>query len=173
MKAQTVIWGAANSVLYMQLKRHSDFCCYHRYFNYRTTRFLAEEGFYKFHNWFDDRAWYPLGRIIGGTIYPGKMMFRTLSFFKTGWKVLERMGNTCHASSRMVVVFCQTYLEQIKILLVLKRLYLAVWRSGIAPCWMRFDSYFQVLHLLVLFFCIWKICDFLPMEHLSFPLFQV
>lgn len=43
-----------------------------RYFNYRTTRFLAEEGFYKFHNWFDDRAWYPLGRIIGGTIYPGK-----------------------------------------------------------------------------------------------------
>ncbi|XP_073685314.1 dolichyl-diphosphooligosaccharide--protein glycosyltransferase subunit STT3A [Garra rufa] len=40
------------------------------YFNYRTTRFLAEEGFYKFHNWFDDRAWYPLGRIIGGTIYP-------------------------------------------------------------------------------------------------------
>lgn len=43
-----------------------------RYFNYRTTRFLAEEGFYKFHNWFDDRAWYPLGRIIGGTIYPGR-----------------------------------------------------------------------------------------------------
>ncbi|XP_077293631.1 catalytic subunit 3A of the oligosaccharyltransferase complex [Arctopsyche grandis] len=44
------------------------------YFNYRTTRYLAEEGFYKFHNWFDDRAWYPLGRIIGGTIYPGLMI---------------------------------------------------------------------------------------------------
>ncbi|KAL1140305.1 hypothetical protein AAG570_000237 [Ranatra chinensis] len=44
------------------------------YFNYRTTRYLAEEGFYKFHNWFDDRAWYPLGRIIGGTIYPGLMV---------------------------------------------------------------------------------------------------
>lgn len=41
------------------------------YFNYRTTNYLAEEGFYNFHNWFDDRAWYPLGRIIGGTIYPG------------------------------------------------------------------------------------------------------
>jgi asparagine N-glycosylation enzyme membrane subunit Stt3 len=38
------------------------------YFNYRTTKFLAEEGFYNFHNWFDDRAWYPLGRIIGGNI---------------------------------------------------------------------------------------------------------
>lgn len=44
------------------------------YFNYRTTRYLAEEGFYSFHNWFDDRAWYPLGRIIGGTIYPGLMV---------------------------------------------------------------------------------------------------
>ena len=45
-----------------------------RYFNFRTTRFLTEEGFYNFHNWFDDRAWYPLGRIIGGTIYPGLMV---------------------------------------------------------------------------------------------------
>ena len=44
------------------------------YFNYRTTKFLSEEGFYEFHNWFDDRAWYPLGRIIGGTIYPGLMV---------------------------------------------------------------------------------------------------
>ena len=43
-----------------------------RYFNYRTTKFLTQEGFYQFHNWFDDRAWYPLGRIIGGTIYPGE-----------------------------------------------------------------------------------------------------
>jgi len=42
------------------------------YFNYRTTKYLVEEGFYAFHNWFDEMAWYPLGRIIGGTIYPGK-----------------------------------------------------------------------------------------------------
>ena len=49
------------------------------YFNYRTTKYLADEGFYNFHNWFDDRAWYPLGRIIGGTIYPGLMI--TASFF--------------------------------------------------------------------------------------------
>lgn len=44
------------------------------YFNYRTTKYLSDEGFYAFHNWFDDRAWYPLGRIIGGTIYPGLMV---------------------------------------------------------------------------------------------------
>lgn len=56
------------------------------YFNYRTTRFLTEEGFYQFHNWFDDRAWYPLGRIIGGTIYPGLMvtsatLYNIMQFF--------------------------------------------------------------------------------------------
>jgi dolichyl-diphosphooligosaccharide--protein glycosyltransferase len=50
------------------------------YFNYRTTRFLTEEGFYNFHNWFDDRAWYPLGRIIGGTIYPGLMVTSALIY---------------------------------------------------------------------------------------------
>lgn len=50
------------------------------YFNYRTTRYLAEKGYYSFHNWFDDRAWYPLGRIIGGTIYPGLMITSTVLF---------------------------------------------------------------------------------------------
>lgn len=49
------------------------------YFNYRTTQYLTQEGYYSFHNWFDDRAWYPLGRIIGGTIYPGLMV--TSAFF--------------------------------------------------------------------------------------------
>lgn len=52
------------------------------YFNYRTTRYLTEEGFYNFHNWFDDRAWYPLGRIIGGTIYPG-LMVTSAAFYHT------------------------------------------------------------------------------------------
>jgi dolichyl-diphosphooligosaccharide---protein glycosyltransferase len=31
------------------------------------------EGFLDFLDWFDDRGWYPLGRTIGGTIYPGLM----------------------------------------------------------------------------------------------------
>jgi dolichyl-diphosphooligosaccharide--protein glycosyltransferase len=45
----------------------------HSWFNFRTTRYLVEEGFYAFHNWFDDATWYPLGRFIGGTVYPGLM----------------------------------------------------------------------------------------------------
>ncbi|XP_022749846.1 dolichyl-diphosphooligosaccharide--protein glycosyltransferase subunit STT3A-like isoform X1 [Durio zibethinus] len=41
------------------------------YFNYRVTQFLTKNGIYEFWNWFDDRTWYPLGRVIGGTVYPG------------------------------------------------------------------------------------------------------
>ncbi|XP_042482655.1 dolichyl-diphosphooligosaccharide--protein glycosyltransferase subunit STT3A [Macadamia integrifolia] len=41
------------------------------YFNYRVTQYLTKMGIYEFWNWFDDRTWYPLGRVIGGTVYPG------------------------------------------------------------------------------------------------------
>ena len=37
-------------------------------FNYRSTHYLVENGYYSFLNWFDERAWYPLGRIVGGTV---------------------------------------------------------------------------------------------------------
>eukprot|EP00474_Spongospora_subterranea_P008975 CRZ09433.1 hypothetical protein [Spongospora subterranea] len=43
------------------------------WFNFRTTKYLVSEGFYEFHNWFDEMSWYPYGRYIGGTIYPGLM----------------------------------------------------------------------------------------------------
>ncbi|XP_070550384.1 dolichyl-diphosphooligosaccharide--protein glycosyltransferase subunit STT3B-like [Ptychodera flava] len=44
------------------------------WFNYRSTHHLVSHGFYNFLNWFDERAWYPLGRIVGGTVYPGLMV---------------------------------------------------------------------------------------------------
>ncbi|KAK9508465.1 hypothetical protein O3M35_006018 [Rhynocoris fuscipes] len=44
------------------------------WFNYRATAYMVEHGFYNFLNWFDERAWYPLGRIVGGTVYPGLMI---------------------------------------------------------------------------------------------------
>lgn len=40
------------------------------YFNYRVTQFLSKKGFYELWNWFDPETWYPLGRVIGGTVYP-------------------------------------------------------------------------------------------------------
>ena len=43
-------------------------------FNYRTTVQLVENGYYDFVNWFDELSWYPLGRVVGGTVYPGIMV---------------------------------------------------------------------------------------------------
>ena len=66
------------------------------YFNYGTTKYLSDEGFYAFHNWFDDRAWYPLGRIIGGTIYPGLMVTSAvLHFFANLVNVTLEVRNVC------------------------------------------------------------------------------
>lgn len=43
------------------------------WFNYRTTRHLVESGLYEFWNWYDPESWYPLGRAVGPTVYPGLM----------------------------------------------------------------------------------------------------
>lgn len=43
------------------------------WFNYRCTEYLVQNGIFKFMNWFDETAWYPLGRVVGGTVYPGIM----------------------------------------------------------------------------------------------------
>jgi len=44
------------------------------WFNYRATYQMVTTNFYDFLNWFDELAWYPLGRIVGGTVYPGLMI---------------------------------------------------------------------------------------------------
>lgn len=41
------------------------------YFNYRATEYLWEHGWHAFSHWYDDMVWYPLGRPVGTTIYPG------------------------------------------------------------------------------------------------------
>ncbi|GJZ28534.1 dolichyl-diphosphooligosaccharide--protein glycosyltransferase subunit STT3A, partial [Tanacetum coccineum] len=40
-------------------------------FEQEKWSFLIKNGIYNFWNWFDDRTWYPLGQVIGGTVYPG------------------------------------------------------------------------------------------------------
>ncbi|KAI5285621.1 oligosaccharyl transferase stt3 subunit [Ascosphaera aggregata] len=44
------------------------------WFNFRATKYLVDNGFYSFWDWFDDRTWHPLGRVTGGTLYPGLMV---------------------------------------------------------------------------------------------------
>ena len=41
------------------------------WFNFRATQYLADHGTEKFFKWFDYMSWYPLGRPVGTTIYPG------------------------------------------------------------------------------------------------------
>jgi len=54
------------------------------WFNFRATKYLAENGWTKFFRWFDYKVWYPLGRPVGTTIYPG-MQILSVSL----WKVLN------------------------------------------------------------------------------------
>ncbi|CUS10326.1 unnamed protein product [Tuber aestivum] len=44
------------------------------WFNFRASKYLVKNGFYNFWDWFDDRTWHPLGRVTGGTLYPGLMV---------------------------------------------------------------------------------------------------
>jgi len=66
------------------------------YFNFRSTKYLVYEGIYEFLNWFDDASWYPLGRIVGGTVYPGLMftaagVYWVLHFFN----ITVQIRNIC------------------------------------------------------------------------------
>merc|ERR1719149_73129 len=57
------------------------------WFNFRATQYLADNGLYKFFHWFDYMVWYPLGRPVGTTIYPGMQMTSV-----TIWKVMNATG---------------------------------------------------------------------------------
>ena len=57
------------------------------WFNFRATEYLATHGWRKFFTWFDHRSWYPLGRPVGTTIYPGMQIASV-----TLWKILGVFG---------------------------------------------------------------------------------
>lgn len=51
------------------------------WFNYRATRVLDEKGRDYFYYWFDTESWYPLGRFVGFTVFPG-LMYTTVTIAK-------------------------------------------------------------------------------------------
>ena len=51
------------------------------WFNFRATQYLVDHGWRKFFKWYDHDSWYPLGRPIGTTIYPG-MQFTAAGIFR-------------------------------------------------------------------------------------------
>jgi dolichyl-diphosphooligosaccharide--protein glycosyltransferase len=48
------------------------------WFNFRATKFLVNNDFREFWNFFDSESWYPLGRNVGATVYPGLMVILML-----------------------------------------------------------------------------------------------
>ncbi|EIW72164.1 hypothetical protein TREMEDRAFT_41550 [Tremella mesenterica DSM 1558] len=70
-----LICGAAvGSRLFAVIRFESVIHEFDPWFNFRASKVLVNDGFYEFWNWFDPTAWYPLGRPVGSTLYPGLMV---------------------------------------------------------------------------------------------------
>lgn len=70
----SIAGAAISSRLFSVIRFESIIHEFDPWFNYRATKYLVSHSFYEFLNWFDDRTWYPLGRVTGGTLYPGLMV---------------------------------------------------------------------------------------------------
>ncbi|KAJ1478227.1 Oligosaccharyl transferase STT3 subunit-domain-containing protein, partial [Baffinella frigidus] len=57
------------------------------WFNFRATQYLADNGWTEFFHWYDHKSWYPLGRPVGTTIFPG-MQITSVCI----WKILPTFG---------------------------------------------------------------------------------
>ncbi|TID16984.1 oligosaccharyl transferase stt3 subunit [Venturia nashicola] len=70
----TIAGAAISSRLFSVIRFESIIHEFDPWFNFRATKYLVQHGFEPFWNWFDDRTWHPLGRVTGGTLYPGLMV---------------------------------------------------------------------------------------------------
>lgn len=70
----SIAGAAISSRLFSVIRFESIIHEFDPWFNFRATKYLVSHSFYDFLNWFDDRTWYPLGRVTGGTLYPGLMV---------------------------------------------------------------------------------------------------
>ncbi|GAB1741791.1 hypothetical protein NU219Hw_g7199t1 [Hortaea werneckii] len=70
----TIAAAAVASRLFSVIRFESIIHEFDPWFNFRATKYLVNHGFHAFWDWFDDRTWHPLGRVTGGTLYPGLMV---------------------------------------------------------------------------------------------------
>ncbi|CAK42956.1 dolichyl-diphosphooligosaccharide--protein glycosyltransferase subunit stt3 [Aspergillus awamori] len=70
----TIAAAAVSSRLFSVIRFESIIHEFDPWFNFRATKYLVSHGFESFWDWFDDRTWHPLGRVTGGTLYPGLMV---------------------------------------------------------------------------------------------------
>lgn len=82
-----IVVAAVSSRLFAVIRFESIIHEFDPWFNYRATQYLVSHSFRDFLNWFDERTWYPLGRVTGGTLYPGLMATSALI-----WHALRKIG---------------------------------------------------------------------------------
>ncbi|CDK26770.1 unnamed protein product [Kuraishia capsulata CBS 1993] len=70
----SISFAAVSSRLFSVIRFESIIHEFDPWFNFRATKYLVNNSYYDFLNWFDDKTWYPLGRVTGGTLYPGLMV---------------------------------------------------------------------------------------------------
>jgi len=83
----SIACAAVSSRLFSVIRYESIIHEFDPWFNFRASKYLVSHTFYEFLNWFDDRTWYPLGRVTGGTLYPGLMVTSG-----TIWHALRKIG---------------------------------------------------------------------------------
>jgi len=69
------------------------------WFNYRAAEYLAEHGLSKFFKWYDYMSWYPIGRPVGTTIYPGMQMTAVGI-----WEAMKRVPSFTYSIPKLQVV---------------------------------------------------------------------
>ncbi|CCW71932.1 unnamed protein product [Phytomonas sp. Hart1] len=80
------------------------------WFNYRAAEYLSTHGWSSFFQWFDYMSWYPLGRPVGSTIYPG-MQITAVAIHR----VLNAVG--IHMSINAVCVYIPAWFGVVATLL--------------------------------------------------------
>src|SRR3989338_10413215 len=57
------------------------------WFNFRVTEYIAAHGYTDFVKWHDEASWWPIGRPVGTTTYPGMMVTSA-----TIWHIFEHFN---------------------------------------------------------------------------------
>ena len=117
------------------------------YFNFKATRYLVENGYTKFNNWFDETVWWPLGRPVNTTMFPG-MQYCSAAIYHA----IHRFGGGGFFTGQEVTieqVTCESpaYLAMITVMAVAGMAYEASGYSVIAALFTGYFSATTATHL--------------------------
>lgn len=79
------------------------------WFNYRATEYMNEHGWSAFFKWFDYMSWYPLGRPVGTTTYPG-MQFTAVAIYRVLQQLPEYKYKVAKETLAMLPKWMPAYL---------------------------------------------------------------